>query len=369
MKYISGGDLAARFRASTEGVIEERSMTEWAIQVADVLDYLHKHDPPIVYRDLKPSNVMLEGNSGKVMLIDFGIARWLNKEEKGVTAVGTMGYAPPELFAGNAEPRSDIYSLGATMFHLLTGSDPQNNPLLIFDFTKNPRPRQINPNLSVEMEAILLRAVEYNASLRFASAAEMRDALLVHLERIKAGRLTFMTPEVVTPVADEGLAPITASNWAFCGFCGERIAATDMFCAYCGSKQPEAARVQAAAKVAFPINRATAKLVIETGALDAPSFKLEKESNLVGRADPRSNIFPEIDLTKFDAVNAKISRRHARIWRQGTTFMVEDLGSANGTTIMTNDNKTVKLLAHQPHALTHGDRLRLGETTLHFLVN
>ncbi|MFH4214458.1 hypothetical protein WAI87_21400, partial [Acinetobacter baumannii] len=82
------------------------------------------------------------------------------KEEKGVTAVGTMGYAPPELFSGNVEPRSDIYSLGSTMFHLLTGADPQSNPLLIFDFQKNPRPRQINPRLSDQMERILMRAVE-----------------------------------------------------------------------------------------------------------------------------------------------------------------------------------------------------------------
>ena len=70
-----------------------------------------------------------------------------------------MGYAPPELFSGQADPRVDIYSLGATMFHLLTGSDPQDNPLLIFDFTKNPRPRQINPALSSEMERLLIRTV------------------------------------------------------------------------------------------------------------------------------------------------------------------------------------------------------------------
>ena len=134
---------------------------------------------------------MIDGNSGRVMLIDFGIARWVNKEEKGVTAVGTMGYAPPELFSGNVEPRSDIYSLGSTMFHLLTGADPQSNPLLIFDFQKNPRPRQINPQLSDQMEQILMRSVEYNADKRFASAAEMRDALKKHLENLKAGQMTY----------------------------------------------------------------------------------------------------------------------------------------------------------------------------------
>ncbi len=109
MKYISGGDLSARLRSAPEGKVDERSVTEWAIQIIDVLDYLHNQPTTIVYRDLKPSNVMLDGNSGRVMLIDFGIARSIGqKEEKGVTAVGTMGYAPPELFSGKVEPRSDV---------------------------------------------------------------------------------------------------------------------------------------------------------------------------------------------------------------------------------------------------------------------
>ena len=191
MKYISGGDLASRLRAAPEGRLDEKTVTEWAIQIADVLHYLHNHEPSIVYRDLKPANVMIDGNSGRVMLIDFGIARWVNKEEKGVTAVGTMGYAPPELFSGNVEPRSDIYSLGSTMFHLLTGADPQSNPLLIFDFQKNPRPRQINSQLSDQIEQILLRSVEYSAEARFSSAAEMRDALREHLTNLQMGKVTY----------------------------------------------------------------------------------------------------------------------------------------------------------------------------------
>src|SRR5438132_6693568 len=125
---------------------------------------------------------MFESNNNRIMLIDFGIARWVNKKEKGVTAVGTMGYAPPELFGGQADARVDIYSLGATMFHLLTGSDPQDNPLLIFDFTKNPRPRQINPALSSEMEQLLIRAAEYKPAHRFQSGAEVRTALALELE-------------------------------------------------------------------------------------------------------------------------------------------------------------------------------------------
>src|SRR6185295_15216936 len=98
MKYISGGDLASRMRSAVGGRLDEKTVTDWGKQVADVLDYLHSRPKPIIYRDLKPANLMIDGNTGRVMLIDFGIARWVSQQEKGVTAVGTMGYAPPELF-------------------------------------------------------------------------------------------------------------------------------------------------------------------------------------------------------------------------------------------------------------------------------
>ena len=156
-------------RAAIGGRIDEKTVTDWGMQVADVLDYLHSRPKPIIYRDLKPANLMIDGNTGRVMLIDFGIARWVTQQEKGVTAVGTMGYAPPELFSGRVQPASDIYSLGATMFHLLTGSDPQDNPLLIFDFSKNPRPRQIAPSSAAYSTPCVYQPKEGNAALIFNS--------------------------------------------------------------------------------------------------------------------------------------------------------------------------------------------------------
>jgi len=359
MKYISGGDLASRLRSAPEGRLDEKTVTEWAIQIADVLDYLHNHEPSIVYRDLKPANVMIDGNSGRVMLIDFGIARWVNKEEKGVTAVGTMGYAPPELFSGNVEPRSDIYSLGSTMFHLLTGADPQSNPLLIFDFQKNPRPRQINSQLSDQIEQILMRSVEYNAEARFMSAAELREALKDHLNNLQLGKVTYGVK-----VAPSNRA--FSEQAVFCGFCGKQIVATDVFCAFCGAQQPIAQ--QGVSHSSIAVHPMTAKLVIlGTGELEPSSFRLEKSENLLGRRDPMSNIFPEVDLSKYDP-QTKISRRHARIWREGNSFLVEDLGSSNGTILLPPTSDSVRLLPHQPHTLTNGDKIRLGDTTLHFTI-
>jgi len=361
MKYISGGDLSLRLRAAPENRIDERSVTEWAAQIADVLDYLHNRQPPIVYRDLKPANIMVDGASGRAMLIDFGIARWVNKEEKGVTAVGTMGYAPPELFSGNVEPRSDIYSLGSTMFHLLTGADPQSNPLLIFDFQKHPRPRQINPQLSDQIEKILMRAVEYSADKRFASAAELRGELEKHLENLKAGKVTFGVKAVPHSVA-------LSEQPVFCGFCGQKIVATDMFCAFCGAKQPLAQKGVHREDYA-PGRETTARLlVIGMSELETPAFFIEKDDNLLGRRDPMSNIFPEVDLSKYDP-QTKISRRHARIRREGENFLVEDLGSSNGTTVLPGVKQAVRLSPHKPYALSSGDKLKLGDTTLHFISN
>jgi serine/threonine-protein kinase len=354
MKYISGGDLASRLRAAVGGRLDEKTVTDWGMQVADVLDYLHSRPKPIIYRDLKPANLMIDGNTGRVMLIDFGIARWVTQQEKGVTAVGTMGYAPPELFSGRVQPASDVYSLGATMFHLLTGSDPQDNPLLIFDFTKNPRPRQITPSISSEMEMILMRSVEYKPEDRYRTAGEMRNELAVHLEKLMSGRVSYGMP---APVLGSETVQVQT---VYCGFCGGRIAADDVFCAHCGARQPLAA---VGSSALLHTARPTAKLVVTgTTELDA-SFILQKDSNLLGRTDPHSNIFPEIDLSRFDP-ETKVSRRHARIWLEGETFLVEDLGSVNGTVI----NDSVRLAPRQPRVLDSGDKLRVGETTLHFLV-
>src|SRR5258706_14417725 len=280
MKFISGGDLASRLRTAPGGRIDEKTVADWGMQTADVLEYLHSRPKPIIYRDLKPANLMIDGNSGRVMLIDFGIARWVKREEKGVTAVGTMGYAPPELFGGRVEPRSDVYSLGATLFHLLTGSDPQDNPLLIFDFQKNPRPRQIAPSISSEMEQILMRSVEYKLEDRFPTAGEMRNDLALHLENLLSGRVSYGIP------APQLGGETVQVQTVYCGFCGGRIAADDVFFAPFGGRQPMAGF---GSKGALKAARPTAKIVVAgTTQLDA-AFLLQKEKKPLRRTDPHPN--------------------------------------------------------------------------------
>jgi serine/threonine-protein kinase len=386
MRWIGGGDLAEQMRVRG-GKVDEMTIVRWAIQICDVLHYIHSQSPPIIYRDLKPANLMLDDRTSRVMLVDFGIARIVRPTEKGVTAIGTMGYAPPELFGGKVEPRSDIYSLGATMFHMMTGSDPQDNPLLIFDFSKNPRPRQINPAITPEMEQILIKAVAHKPEERHASALEFGRVLEEHAVRLMGRRASNpagralgpsapprtadrkavearspSTSRPAIPPADVAPAP-PAAGPVFCGHCGEKIGADDQFCAHCGSKQ-----LPVDTGGALPTSgRITAQLIV-LGTTDmVKPFTIDKESVLIGRTDPHTKIFPDIDLTNHDP-ETKVSRRHAMIYRQGEQFVIEDLGSVNGTIINSPHGGSVRLNARTPRALAGGDEVKVGSTVLKFEV-
>ena len=173
MEFIEGRDLEAVLNQNID-FLSEKKVIEWAVQICDVLDYLHSYDPPIIYRDIKPSNIMLDKH-GRVMLVDFGIAKVFQTGQKG-TMIGTEGYSPPEQYRGAAEPRGDLYALGATMHHLLTKRDPRLEPP--FSFHERPI-RSFNPQVSAGLEAVVMRALEYDVEKRFASAKEMKQALLL----------------------------------------------------------------------------------------------------------------------------------------------------------------------------------------------
>jgi serine/threonine protein kinase len=122
IEYINGKDLEAMLHESTEFFPEDQVIA-WAIELCDVLSYLHHHKPePIIFRDMKPSNVMVN-QQGHIILVDFGIAKIFRLGQKG-TMIGTEGYSPPEQYRGEAGPLADIYSLGATLHHLLTRARP-----------------------------------------------------------------------------------------------------------------------------------------------------------------------------------------------------------------------------------------------------
>jgi serine/threonine protein kinase len=192
LEIIHGQDLETML-TKRGAPFDESQVIEWAIRLCDVLAYLHDQSPePVIFRDMKPSNVMIRAEDGHLMLVDFGIARSFAPEQKG-TMIGTEGYAPPEQYRGIANPRGDIYALGATMHHLSTGSDPRMETP--FTFAERP-PRKLNTMLTQEFEEIVLRCVAYDPSERYGSVAEVRGAL----EALRAKPITTELPlPVPTP--------------------------------------------------------------------------------------------------------------------------------------------------------------------------
>jgi tRNA A-37 threonylcarbamoyl transferase component Bud32 len=172
MDYVEGENLADRLEQSPAGLPQE-TVVEWAIQLCDVLEYLHRQSPPVIYRDMKPANVMITPDN-TIKLIDFGVARLFDPTKRTDTLkMGTAGYAPPEQYAGQGQTttRSDVYALGATLHELLTGADPTVQP-----FVFSP-PRTLNSSISPALSAIVMRAVNLDPADRFPSAQAMKEAL------------------------------------------------------------------------------------------------------------------------------------------------------------------------------------------------
>ncbi|MEW5868794.1 MAG: protein kinase [Chloroflexota bacterium] len=182
MDYVEGRTLS-EIMAEASGPLPEKRVLPWAVQVCEALAYLHSKQPPIIHRNIKPKNIILEaGESEHVRLIGFGLARYyIAGLEHDEDNLGTAGFSPPEQYGGaQTDPRSDIFGLGATLFTLLT----QHNPA---DFVRVdehgqvelhfPPPHELNPRLSQPASQIVAKALQADPALRFQSGAEMKAAL------------------------------------------------------------------------------------------------------------------------------------------------------------------------------------------------
>lgn len=201
MDYIEGNSLAKALE--TSGAQSQDDVIEWSKQLCDVLGYLHSRRPPVIYRDMKPANVMLKPD-GNVSLIDFGTAReFKSSSVEDTTCLGTQGYAAPEQYGGHGQTdaRTDIYCLGATMYHLVTGHNPSTPPYEMYPI------RQWNPMLSSGLEEIIIKCTQRNPNDRYQSCAELLYALDhyqdLDIENKKAQTIKwniFLTSAIITVV-------------------------------------------------------------------------------------------------------------------------------------------------------------------------
>lgn len=291
MEYVEGKDLSSMLRLRGQPFSEEQ-VIEWSSQICDVLDYLHGHEPAVIYRDLKPSNIMLDVK-GRIKLVDFGIARPFDPSGEG-THVVSAGYSPPEQYWGDAHVYSDTYSLGATMHFLLTNSDP--TPLNV------SIPNTINPDISVGLSAIVQKATQQNAMDRYQTAVELKDDLLT-LRTPTAKQFPQIKPPSRMVELIAVVAILVVTTVAF--FAYQQLLQTMM-----NGKNKDEANVDVFRQTrnALPIEAssigvASAKKQVELTAAQKSLLKLEQPESK--RQVPALQIDDEANLTDPDGLSAR----------------------------------------------------------------
>lgn len=382
MEFIWGESLEKRL-ASANAPLLETDVLKYAIQLCDALHYLHTRQPAIIFRDMKPSNAMLN-NTGVVKLVDFGIARTYKAGKKRDTiAMGSENYAAPEQWGkGQTDARSDVYALGATMYHLLANMAPTpaflpSEPLPLVNY---------NGALSKKTVAIVERAMARERGQRYQSVMEMREALLAALPspyqiptppvapRQPAGQLPAMpatkggaaaAPSPGPPPSPPSrpvepkppqskpqprpaatrpsqAAPVPTKG---CARCGRANQSNARFCTGCGA-------------VLEPVRPAVLRVVEPVRA--AWEMPVAHSPMLLGRASDAEGYGPDFDMTFYDEGDY-VSRRHARITRGRGGYFVADLGSSNGTTV-----NGQRLLPHRARLLHDGDQIQVGLVIIQF---
>jgi len=382
MDLIPGESLEKKLDRLRGQPMDEAEALKYGIQMCRVLQFLHTQDPPIIFRDVKPANIMLLPN-GQIKLIDFGIARTYKEGKRRDTmSMGTAAYAPFEQFGkGQTDARSDIYSLAATLYHLLTGRPPT-------PATTPNNLRDYNPKLSTVSEQLIIKCMSRDMDARPQAAAvleaEFRRCLGVPYEAPTAdtpipgaSTLPSIRPlnSVSQPQSNPGMGMVGAgvqtsgnsgpqsqphgmphstpniqadeTDLRTCMVCGTSNQHKAHFCGRCGASL--AGRPPGKLQVLGPNGVLWERRILEN------PFN-------IGRRSLSRQIFPHLDLTYNDPA-AYCSRQHARIVADAGGYFIEDLGSANGSFL--NDRR---LPPGVPTRLRNGDRVRIGKVQLNFIL-
>ena len=411
MEFIWGESLEKRISRANSPLME-REVLRWAVQICTVLEYLHSRRPPIIFRDLKPSNVMVN-NAGVIKLVDFGIARTYKEDKlQDTIALGSENYAAPEQWGeAQTDARSDIYGLGATLYHLLANIPP--SPAFL---PSEPEPvDSLNPALSAQAAEIVAKAMQRDRADRYQSASEMRQAILACLpDQAQAAQPPVVEPPahvqeqrvgpVPTPIQASQRPPLVVEPEVLIGPAdggADGVAEPSTFPAFDppASSTPAGTPVgrppvtpQAALK--RPVRRRVRKVKVcpqcrHRNELDARfcvrcgrafggirpavlrviepvraawEMPVRKSPLLLGRSQRSTGHRPDFDMTFYDP-EGYVSRRHAHIIKARNGYFVADLGSSNGTLVNGR-----MLPAQRPRLLRNGDTITIGEVVIQFLL-
>ncbi len=212
MEYINGATLEDVLKASGQP-LPVRRVLAWALQLCDVLEYLHGRNPPVLFRDLKPNNIMVDA-ADHVYLIDFGISRVLEPDKSTTTFIkgaGTAAFSPPEQYGGSTDERADIYALGASLYYLLSNTLPMPAPLRMADDTALPVLQTVNPEVTPRLAALVDKMMMLKREDRLASMSEVVTQLReVELE-LEGGNTAPSRPPAQPPAGAATPTPVVAA--------------------------------------------------------------------------------------------------------------------------------------------------------------
>ena len=353
MDYIEGRDLYTHILDNEGEGFPEKIVLNWAIQICDVLHYLHNRPMPILHRDLNPANLILREKDNRIILVDFGLARAINPDTAGQkTSVGSMAYTSIEQCQGHPEPRSDIYSLGATMHFLLTAQGNES-----FDV---PPVREIRPDVSPWMEQIIQKALALLPHERFASAKEMYRVLTgeieldqctrneacgyVNSDNYKEGTYIEFDLEQEEPTGlpeNEGEGTLDMAK-------NEQGLFAKLFSKIKGAK-PETPEKQ--------VEDVTYELLLIEGDEPGKTFELSKGTVAIGRRLPGDTRTNDIIITDMEAT---ISTEQARIsWNpEYNIHMLNIVGGTKNPTIIEGR------IINGPTLLQEGNHIVMGKNVM-----